>query len=248
MSHTTAPARPANALAVRLDAIQTAEAVFAVDDGQRIVTWSPAAEQLFGRTAEEAMGRLCFEVLGSPEDHADCRPGCRLILEARRGRAIAHPDIHARHVDGHPITLRASSFVMPGGTAAPAPGSGAINDAGSGVGADATDGPERAARPVVVHLVRAKAGTARRTGRHSEAHHASTAAAHEAVPALISPLTPRELEVLHLLAVGRSTLQIAEELTIRRLTARNHVLSIEQKLGAHSRVAVVFLARHHGLI
>ncbi len=236
---------------VRLDAIQTAEAVFAVDDGQRIVAWSAAAEQLFGRTAEEAMGRLCFEVLGSPENHADYRPGCRPILEARRGRAIAHPDIHARHVDGHPITLRASSFVVPVGTGAPgtgsgAPGtgSGAINDAG----ADATDGPECAARPVVVHLVRAKAGAARRAGRHAEVRHPATAAAHEAVPALSSPLTPRELEVLHLLAVGRSTLQIAEELAIRRLTARNHVLSIEQKLGAHSRVAVVFLARHHGLI
>ena len=133
---------------------------------------------------------------------------------------------------------------MPDGSGAPAPDS----DAGAGAGAGATDGPARAARPIVVHLVRATAGAPRRARRHPEAHHPATAAAHEAVPAPISPLTPRELEVLHLLAVGRSTLQIAEELTISRLTARNHVLRIEQKLGAHSRVAVVFHARHHGLI
>ena len=209
--------------------------MFAVDDEQRIVNWSTSAEQLFGRTADDAVGRLCFEVLGAPESHSDCRPGCRLVLEARHGRAIAHPDIHAHHADGHSISLRASSFIMPGEAGDPGD---------PGASAQPIDGPSRAERPVIVHLVRAKAGSSRR----ARPYHEPTTAGRQEIPALVSSLTTRELEVLHLLAVGRGTQQIADELRISRLTARNHVLSIEQKLGAHSRVAAVFLARHHGLI
>jgi PAS domain S-box-containing protein len=239
VSRATAPACPAHPRLVRLDAIQTADAAFAVDDGQRIVSWSPGAERLFGRTAEEAVGRLCFEVLGTPDSDTACRPGCRPVLEARRGRAIVHPDIGARHADGHSISLRATSFVVPDGSA-PAPG--------SRPDPDGPDGPMGGEPPIVVHLVREQAGASRRVKRRPAADHPAAAVGSEQVPALISPLTPRELEVLHLLAVGRSTQQIAEQLTISRLTARNHILRIEQKLAAHSRVAVVFHARHHGLI
>lgn len=212
-----------------LDRIRTAEGLFVVDDQQRIVTWSTAAEHLFGRSAREVLGRPCHEALGVPGERPDCRATCRIVLEARRGRAVAHHDIHATHADGHLLTLRASAFIAPNQAEQASPAAGEP-------------------RPLVYHLVRPRTGTPRRSRRHPVEHTEAAAAAHEAVPPLAAPLTPRELEVLHLLAIGRSTQEIAEELTISRLTARNHVLNLEQKLGAHNRVAVVFNARQHGLI
>jgi DNA-binding NarL/FixJ family response regulator len=66
--------------------------------------------------------------------------------------------------------------------------------------------------------------------------------------ALVTPLTPRELQVLQLIAQGRSTAAIAHELGIRPLTARSHVKKILLKLGAHSRVEAVTIALRHNLI
>jgi PAS domain S-box-containing protein len=56
-------------------------------------------------------------------------------------------------------------------------------------------------------------------------------------------LTPRQAEVLHLLELGRSTVQIAEELHLSRETVRNHVRHLLQALGASSRLEAVAVAR-----
>ena len=61
-------------------------------------------------------------------------------------------------------------------------------------------------------------------------------------------LTPRELEVLRLLATGRSDGQIAEELFISKKTAAVHVGNIKGKLGASSRVEIVTIALRTGLV
>ncbi len=60
---------------------------------------------------------------------------------------------------------------------------------------------------------------------------------------LIEPLSAREMEVLRLVAAGHSTDQIAAELFISRGTVRNHLKSIYSKLGAHTRMQAVQLAR-----
>jgi PAS domain S-box-containing protein len=62
------------------------------------------------------------------------------------------------------------------------------------------------------------------------------------------PLTPRQLQVLQLLAAGASTHQIADELTLSRETVRNHVRHILRALGAHSRLEAVATARTAGLL
>jgi len=61
-------------------------------------------------------------------------------------------------------------------------------------------------------------------------------------------LTPREETVLHLLAAGRSTDDIGAELGLARATVRNHVQRLLRRLGAHSRIEAVALARAQGLI
>jgi PAS domain S-box-containing protein len=61
-------------------------------------------------------------------------------------------------------------------------------------------------------------------------------------------LTPRQLEVLHHLAQGHSTAQIAELLGIQPETVRNHVRGLLRSLGVHSRLQAVSEARRRGLI
>jgi len=61
-------------------------------------------------------------------------------------------------------------------------------------------------------------------------------------------LTPRELEVLRLLALGRPTKQIASALGISRKTAANHVEHIYSKLGVTNRAMASLFAAGHGLV
>lgn len=61
-------------------------------------------------------------------------------------------------------------------------------------------------------------------------------------------LTPRQHEVLDLLARGSSTGQIAELLHLSRETVRNHIRGVLQALEVHSRVEAVATARADGLL
>jgi DNA-binding NarL/FixJ family response regulator len=61
-------------------------------------------------------------------------------------------------------------------------------------------------------------------------------------------LTPREREVLELLAHGLSNRQIADALAISEHTAKFHVASVSAKLGASSRTEAVRLGVRRGLI
>ena len=64
----------------------------------------------------------------------------------------------------------------------------------------------------------------------------------------IENLTPREQEVLRLLAEGLSDKEIAERLYVGSGTVRTHVVSIFGKLGAHSRLQALVFAVRHGLV
>jgi DNA-binding NarL/FixJ family response regulator len=61
-------------------------------------------------------------------------------------------------------------------------------------------------------------------------------------------LTPRELEVLRLVAEGRSNRQIAEALFISAKTASVHVSNILAKLGVASRVEAAAVAHRGGQV
>jgi DNA-binding NarL/FixJ family response regulator len=62
------------------------------------------------------------------------------------------------------------------------------------------------------------------------------------------PLSPREQEVLSLIAVGADLQAIADELTISVTTARTHTRNALQKLGARNRAHAIMLAMQAGLI
>src|SRR5215467_12634840 len=61
-------------------------------------------------------------------------------------------------------------------------------------------------------------------------------------------LTPRQNEVLHLIAEGHSTVQIAEVLSISVETTRNHVRRMLRALDAHSRVEAIAVAHRDGIL
>jgi PAS domain S-box-containing protein len=61
-------------------------------------------------------------------------------------------------------------------------------------------------------------------------------------------LTPRELQVLRLLATGANTKGAADRLGVSPATVRNHVQNLLGKLGVHSRLQAVAYATSHGLL
>jgi PAS domain S-box-containing protein len=61
-------------------------------------------------------------------------------------------------------------------------------------------------------------------------------------------LTPRQNQVLHLLAHGHSTSQIAAELHLSVDTVRNHIRRMLRALGAHSRIEALAVAHREGIL
>jgi len=87
--------------------------------------------------------------------------------------------------------------------------------------------------------------------------HAGGAPLHPAVAATVmqsvleparDPLTPREREVLRLLAGGLSNRLIARELVLSEKTVKAHVSAILAKLGVADRTQAALHAVHHGLV
>jgi DNA-binding CsgD family transcriptional regulator len=69
-----------------------------------------------------------------------------------------------------------------------------------------------------------------------------------APPGTDHELTPRELEVLALIAAGRTNREIAEALFVSEKTAGHHVSSILRKLGVRGRVEAAGAAQRLGLV
>jgi LuxR family maltose regulon positive regulatory protein len=88
------------------------------------------------------------------------------------------------------------------------------------------------------HMVTAAQGRASPTGDPS----ASSG------QALIEPLSQRELEVLHLMALGRTNKEIARQLIVAPGTVKAHTASIYRKLDVANRTEATARARQLGIL
>lgn len=61
-------------------------------------------------------------------------------------------------------------------------------------------------------------------------------------------LTPREIEVLHAIAEGSSTVQMARRFGVSPRTIESHISKLYRKLGANNRLAALSKARSLGLL
>jgi DNA-binding NarL/FixJ family response regulator len=83
---------------------------------------------------------------------------------------------------------------------------------------------------------------------------AATAGAGAAAPAPVTPLTlpddltPREGEVLALIANGLSNQEIAKQLFVSEATVKSHINHVFAKIGARDRAQAVHYAYKHGLV
>lgn len=64
----------------------------------------------------------------------------------------------------------------------------------------------------------------------------------------VSGLTPKELEILRLLAMGMSNKEIGRELCLAEKTVKNYLSTIFQKLQINDRVQAAIYALRHGLL
>ncbi len=218
-----------------LSGLQSADGVFCVDRSQRIIHWSASAEQILGHTAEEVLGQPCYKVLGGrdSQNYRFCRRNCPIVANARRGRLTADYDVLTRTKDGTDAWINVSILLLKS---------------------------KRSRSPLVVHLIRdvterrrveVLARRAVETLREltvGPGQPAAQASQPDPCPTPLPALSRRELQVLQLLASGLGTHQIAENLGVSPITARNHITHVVSKLGARNRLEAVLYASRRRLI
>lgn len=215
-----------------LSALETATCgAYAVSVDQKIVFWNRSAERILGHTAEDVMGKRCYEVVAglAPGGLApECLGGCPSIRYLRSGLVPA------------PIKLRllCSSGDRKWVTVTPMVVAGVFRDA-----------------PLLVHLFdEASEIEESMTGEAGREIVAGSGAVVSERPQVTSAsterpvLSRRELEVLRLMAQGWDTQRIADDLGISRHTVRNHIRNLRQRLNASTKLDAVVKGLRQGIL
>ena len=92
-------------------------AAAALDDAGRVTVWNPAAEQLFGRAAPDAVGRPLAELVVMPAELASRLAGWRSIRPRHRAELADAVRLVAVHADGSALSVRLSVVDLSDGTA-----------------------------------------------------------------------------------------------------------------------------------
>jgi PAS domain S-box-containing protein len=180
---------------------RSGDALFAFDADLTIVSWNRAVEELTGVSADEAVGRYCWEMLGGHDERGNlvCHRGCSTARLAREGWPVSCQGLLVEARDGK-RRVEVSTIAVDEGD-----------------------------RPLFLHVLvpRHKTGSARPPPRL---------------------LTPRQQEVLGLLADGVAAKIIAGRLGLAEATVRNHIRAILVALGTHSQLEAIAKARRLQLL
>ena len=212
---------------------KTADPVFCVDRDLRIALWNEPIKKLLGYSAEEVLGRNCFDLLGCRDGSGQplCHDNCMERLEKLSQIKLTPTREFLAHAkDGRDVWVNISTIFMPS---------------------------KLKSMSILVHVLRDisfQKGLERFIGSF-QVEMAKLSLKLEnnlpkSEPASPPPvtITGREKEILRLLASGISTKAIAGKLFISPGTVRNHINKILSKLGVHSRLEAVILALRRGLI
>lgn len=199
------------------------DAVFVTDRGNHIVFWNDAARLLLGFTNEEAVGADCNELLSGCDTFGNryCSEECPVMRMANRGEVVRNFVLNLRAKDGSAIVTTVSLLQLRAGA------------------------PEDY---FLTHLVSATEPDVRAAIPTANPPKAQVVVARESADVRARKLTTREVEVLGMLAAGRTTPEIAERLHISQLTARSHIQNILEKLEVHSKAEAVAFAFQKNLI
>jgi ATP/maltotriose-dependent transcriptional regulator MalT len=102
--------------------------------------------------------------------------------------------------------------------------------------------PAYVARVLAAFPVEMKDETLLQVADGADSSTATSAIAQGPSPSLVEPLTPRELDVLALLAQGLTNKEIAQKLVISHGTVRQHAYNLYQKLQVNTRQQAVMKA------
>ncbi len=239
-----------------LDVLRLSEPAFAVNGAHQIVAWNDGAERLLGLRADEVMGMNCYEALAIYEGVfcGDCSARCgiaahlagahpRTLLPARRH---TRSRVSVTTIAAHTRTgqLRVVHLLRDTRGSREAE---TVSDGAAIAGGMATPvaPPDMPAARFAIPLRRLPSTTVAPTPCGSPLADPAESGSKQRRSA---SLTQRELEVLRLLGAGHSTDDIARELSITRVTARNHVNKVLDKLGVNSRLQAVVIASQLQLI
>lgn len=208
----------------------TADGAFVIDEDLRIVFWNNAAEAILGFDSEEVTGQFCYQLLlGYGEGrHLICKARCQVSKLALQSKPVPNYDIHVRSKQGNRHWLNMSVFTY---RMVDTNGKKMIVHLFHDLNHKEIDGK------VLTHLIEVLNrfhDIPYKSGTEMESHQVA--------------LTPREREILALLANGHGTNAIAELLSISQNTVRNHIQHILQKFQVHTRLEAVTIAIKYDLI
>lgn len=204
-------------------------ALFTIDRDQRVTSWNHACEDLTCVSADEAIGRPCYEVLKGhdPSGRPFCAPNCPVAQLSKGGSSPPNFSIRISAGAAGRVQLNVGTMLVPS---------------------------DVEGEWMVVHFMqrghcKSSAGSLGRIemGANLNGNGYPIAAPGPSSEGL-GLLTEREREILCLMAYGQPTDVISERLHISVTTVRNHIQRLMAKLNVHSRVEAVSCAHRHQLV
>lgn len=205
----------------------TSDAAFVVTDDGEICSWNRGAEALFGCTAQEVLGKTCFDLFQGRDLLGTllCTERCHVRDCAAHHAPIPDIDLEVNTRSRGRIWVNVSTLVHE----------------------DPKNGRRR-----IVHLARSIEDRKRTDAVVQQmlavSKQLTEISDRSFRPAPVDALSEQEHRVLHRLSEGKSPADIIGELDISPQTLRNHLHHINQKLGTHSRLEAVTHAIRRKLI